>query len=85
MGIPTLKVDVQRSLPGFKLNVRFTLNHDIMAVLEARFGPVPAALATQVEQLADLAGASAHFRRAVVVESLVAFAHELAATRLGPG
>jgi predicted transposase YdaD len=61
------------------------LRDDILAVLEARFGPVPAALATQVEQLADLARASAHFRRAVVVESLETFAQELAAARFGPG
>jgi predicted transposase YdaD len=61
------------------------LRDDILAVLEARFGPVPAALATQVEQLADLARASAHFRRAVVVESLEAFAQEPAAARFGPG
>jgi molybdate transport system ATP-binding protein len=33
MGTPTLKVDIQRALPGFKLDVHFTLNHDIMAVL----------------------------------------------------
>ena len=61
------------------------LRDDILAVLEARFGPVPAALATQVQQLADLERAFAHFRRAVLVESLEAFAQELAAARLGPG
>ena len=61
------------------------LRDDILAVRWRRASArVPAALATQVEQLADLAPASARLRRALVVESLEAFAQKLAATRLGP-
>ncbi len=52
---------------------------DIVAALETRFGPVPAAVMEQVAQLTDLALLSSHHRRAVSVESLEAFAQELAA------
>ena len=62
------------------------LRDDILAVRWRRASArAPAPLATQVEQLADLERASAQHRRAVVVESLEAFAQELAAARLGPG
>ena len=56
----------------------------VIAALEARFGPVPAAVAAQVGQLADLPLLSAQHRRAVVVESLEVFAQELAAVQLAP-
>ena len=52
---------------------------DIVAVLEARFGPVPAAITAHVDRLTDLALLSSHNRRAAVVASLEAFAQELAA------
>ena len=56
----------------------------VIAALEARFGPVPAAVAAHVGQLADLPLLSAQHRRAVVVESLEVFAQELAAVQLAP-
>ena len=55
------------------------LRDSIVAVLEARFGPVPAAVMEQVAQLTDVARASVYFRRALVAESLEVFAQELAA------
>jgi hypothetical protein len=56
----------------------------IIVALEARFGPVPAAVAAQVAQLADLPLLSAQLRRAVMVESLEVFAQGLPALPLVP-
>lgn len=58
------------------------LREGILTVLEARFGPVPAALASQLGQLTDVAAATAQHRRAAVIASLDEFAQELATTRL---
>ena len=56
---------------------------DVLEVLEARFGSVPAAVETQVHQQKSPNLLAALLRRAVVAESLAAFAQELAAVRLG--
>jgi hypothetical protein len=70
---------------GAKRGGQEGLQQGILAVVEERFGPVPAALVSQVGQLTGVAAAVAQHRRAVGVASLEAFAHGLAAARLGSG
>jgi predicted transposase YdaD len=50
---------------------------DVLAVLEVRFGQLPASLAQQVAQVTDRDRLEALHRRAVVVESLEVFVQEL--------
>jgi len=53
------------------------LRDDVLAALEVRFGAVPEALAEQVRRRQGRSGLEGLLRRAIVVESLEAFAREL--------
>ncbi len=59
------------------------LRADVAEVLNVRFGPLPAPLRAQLRQVGSLGMLAALHRRAVVVEGLALFAHELALAQLG--
>lgn len=59
------------------------LRADVVEVLTVRFGPLPAALRTQLRRVGSLGLLAALHRRAVVVEGLALFSHELALAQLG--
>ena len=53
------------------------LRDDVLAALEVRFGAVPATLAGRVREMRGRPELAGLLRRAIVVESLEAFAREL--------